>query len=75
MPVISIARVGEQAAATWNEVKRVPPAPSTARASIFGVSISEPKQLQSLKPRSSATMIRKFGCRLESLAGVGMTCS
>jgi hypothetical protein len=28
---------------------------------MFGVFISEPKVLQSLKPRSSATMMRMFG--------------
>lgn len=60
MPVISIARVGEHAAATWNEVKRSPPG-ALARESMAGVCISEPKVLQSLKPRSSATIIRKLG--------------
>ena len=35
---------------------------------MFGVEISEPKQLQSLNPRSSATMTRKLG-RFSSAAG------
>jgi len=52
--------VGEHAAATWNDVKRRPLG-SLARLSMLGVWISEPKQLQSLKPRSSATITRKFG--------------
>lgn len=60
MPVINIALVGEHAAATWNEVNLSPPG-ALARESMFGVWISEPKVLQSLKPRSSATIIRKFG--------------
>jgi hypothetical protein len=61
VPVINIERVGEHAAATWNEVNRRPPVESSARESMFGVCISDPKHPQSLNPRSSATMIRKLG--------------
>ena len=57
---MSMDRVGEHMDATWKLVKRVPDA-SSARASMLGVWISEPKQPQSEKPRSSATMTRKLG--------------
>lgn len=65
---MSMDRVGEHMDATWKLVKRVPDA-SWARASMFGVWISEPKQLQSEKPRSSATMTRKLGLFSVMLAG------
>jgi hypothetical protein len=58
-----IARLGEHAAAAWKSVKRNP---LLANLSRFGVLISPPKQLRSLKPRSSATMTRKLG-RLDVL--------
>lgn len=51
-------RVGEHACAVWKLVMRIP---SLDRRSSTGVSISEPYGLVSLKPRSSATMTRKFG--------------
>lgn len=57
---INIDRVGEHMDATWKLVKRVADG-SCARASMLGVWISEPKQPQSEKPRSSATMTRKLG--------------
>lgn len=53
-------RVGEHMDAVWKFVKRIPLGPA-ARESICGVRISEPKQPGSEKPRSSATMTRKFG--------------
>ena len=53
-----MARDGEQAAAAWKSVKRTP---LVASLSMFGVRISPPKHDRSLKPRSSATMTRKFG--------------
>lgn len=58
VPEKSIDRVGEHAEAVWKFVKR---SPSFARRSNDGVEISEPKGPVSLYPRSSATMIRKFG--------------
>ena len=58
VPVMIIALVGEQAAAAWKLVKRVP---SFANRSMFGVLISPPKHPGSEKPRSSARMMRKFG--------------
>src|SRR6516165_4006410 len=58
VPVSSIARVGEQVGAAWKPVSRNP---AYARASRCGVVISPPKAPRSEKPRSSATMIRKFG--------------
>jgi len=42
--------------------------PLLANLSRFGVLISPPKQLRSLKPRSSATMTRKLGLLDASLA-------
>jgi hypothetical protein len=60
-----IARLGEHAAAAWKSVKRNP---LLANLSRFGVLISPPKQLRSLKPRSSATMTRKLGLFGASLA-------
>lgn len=53
-------RVGEHIDAVWKFVRRMPDE-EVARESIFGVRISEPKQPGSEKPRSSATMMRKFG--------------
>jgi hypothetical protein len=66
---LSIDLVGEHAAATWKFVKRGALA-SAARASILGVEISAPKHPQSLKPRSSATMMRKFGRGLRFGVGI-----
>ena len=57
-PDNNIERVGEQVAALWKSVRR---APSRARASRLGVSISPPKAPMSEKPRSSATMTRMLG--------------
>ena len=57
-PSTHIARLGEHAAAAWKSVKRKPLLASLSR---LGVLISPPKQLRSLKPKSSATMTRKFG--------------
>lgn len=51
--------VGEHAAAAWKSVNRSPP--SYANLSMFGVLISLPKAPTSEKPRSSATITRKFG--------------
>lgn len=53
-----MAREGEQAAAAWKSVNLKP---FIASLSMLGVRISPPKQDKSLKPRSSATMTRKFG--------------
>ena len=57
-PVMSMVRVGEQAAPTWKLVKRMP---SAASLSMFGVSISLPKLPMSPKPMSSASRMRMFG--------------
>src|SRR6516164_3945542 len=57
VPVSSIARVGEQVGG----VKAAEPRPAKASASRCGVLISPPNAPRSEKPRSSATMIRKFG--------------
>lgn len=57
-PLRSIALVGEHAEAVWKDDSLVP---SLASRSMFGVGISLPKQPTSENPRSSATMIRKFG--------------
>ena len=59
------ASTHEQAAAAWNPVYRRPFWPSL---SILGVLISEPKQPQSEKPKSSATIIRKLGRAFRELA-------
>lgn len=55
---MSIDRVGEHAEAVWKPVMVMP---SLARRSKVGVGISLPYGPVSLKPRSSATMIRKLG--------------
>lgn len=53
-------RVGEHMEAVWKFVRRRPWG-EAARLLMLGVWISEPKQPGSEKPRSSATMRRKFG--------------
>ncbi len=58
MPLISVARVGQQRAVLWKSVNRSPPAASASR---FGVSISPPKQPRSENPMSSVSTIRMFG--------------
>lgn len=58
VPLRSIARVGEHIDAVWKFVMR---SPEEARRSRLGVWISLPKQPTSDQPRSSATMMRKFG--------------
>jgi len=55
---MSIERVGLHAEAVWKPVDLTP---SPAIPFRLGVSISPPKHPRSLKPRSSATIIRKFG--------------
>jgi hypothetical protein len=58
VPLNNIALVGEHADAAWKSVKRRRP---LARLSMLGVLISPPNAPVSEKPRSSATMTRKFG--------------
>ena len=57
-PVSSAARVGEQSGVTW---KFVNCRPLAARASMFGVSMSEPKHPNWAKPVSSMRMRITFG--------------
>ena len=73
VPDMSMARVGEHAGAVWKFVMRMPVSASLSRV---GVRISPPYGDVSLKPRSSATTMRKlgrFGCDIVSLCSVGQT--
>ncbi len=58
-------RVGEHAEAVWKSVNL---SPESARRLMFGVAISPPNAAVSVNPRSSATIMMKFGF-LESVIG------
>ena len=51
-------RVGEHAEAVWKSVNL---SPESARRLMFGVAISPPNAAVSVNPRSSATIMMKFG--------------
>jgi hypothetical protein len=65
-PVRSAARVGEHSGVTW---KLVNCRPFAARASMFGVSMSEPKQPNWAKPVSSMRMRITFGASSPGCGG------
>src|SRR5665213_471323 len=67
-PVRRAARVGEQSGVTWKLANRSPP---FARASMFGVSKSEPKQLKCEKPRSSINITTMLGALAFGCDGAG----
>ena len=66
-PVSSAARVGEHRGVTW---KLVNTTPSAARASMFGVSMSEPKHPSWAKPVSSRTITSTSGAPGPGSGGV-----
>ena len=65
-PVSSDARVGEHIGLTWKLTYR---RPSAASRSTCGVSISEPKQPTSLKPKSSTSTTSTLGAPSDAAGG------
>ena len=67
-PVSTHARVGEHSAVVWKFVNR---SPLAATRSMFGVSMSDPKQPSCAKPTSSSSTTSTFGAPSGGRTGSG----